>query len=135
MAKQEQKDTPWGNLLTTLLVVAGMMAAGGFAFKQWQDNRPRALVVTVQLDNQCDLIDDAFILVSTDGSSAEFVKGMATLSTMSDARVSLKSSPKYPYFGFQSPPVKVKPELTLAAQCSSTDSKIEALREQFQRKK
>jgi len=135
MAKPAPEDSQWRSLLVTLLVFMSMSAAGVFAFIQWQDARPKPLKVSVQLDNRCALIDDAFVVVSSDGSTAEFVKGVAKLSTTSDQRVSLKSSPKYPGFAFESPPVKVQPQMTLAAECSSTDSKLESLRDQFQPKK
>jgi len=135
MAKPADPDSPWRSLLGSLLVLIALSAAGGLAFKLWLDNRPRPLTVSVQLDNQCALVEDAFVVVSTDGSTAEFVKGVARLSTMSDQRVSLRSHPKYPAFVFESPPVKVKAQMTLAAECSSTESKIESLREQFQPKK
>jgi hypothetical protein len=133
--KKTQDDVQWKNLLVGLLGFMVLAVAMGFALLQWRDNSPKPMRVSIQLNNQCGLIDDAFIVASTDGASAEFIKGVATLSTMNNQRVFLKSSPKYPAFGFESPPVKVQSSMTLDAQCSSTDRTIEAMREQFQRKK
>jgi hypothetical protein len=133
--RKTQSDTNWNAVLVGLLGFAALTVALFFAFLQWRDNRPQLIQVSIQLNNQCGLIDNAFVVVSTDGAVAEFVKGVATMSTRSDQRVFLKSSPKYPAFAFESPPVRVKPSMILDAQCSSVDRTIDAMREQFERKK
>jgi hypothetical protein len=49
--------------------------------------------------------------------------------------VFLKSNPKYPGFGFETPPVKVQTDMTLTAQCSNVERTIDAMREQFKTNK
>lgn len=129
------RDLDWKNSLALGAGGLVLLVALVFAFLQWRDNSPQPLRATIKLQNQCGLIDDAFVVVSTDGASAEFVNGVAVLQTRSDQRVYLKASSRYPAFGFESPPVRVKERMTLAAQCSSTDRTIEAMREQFEKKK
>lgn len=133
--KKRNEDIAWKNLLLSTLAALLLFVALGFAFVQWQENSPQPLRASIQLNNQCGLIEDAFIVVSTDGASAGFVKGVAVIDTRSDQRVYLKANPKYPAFGFESPPVRVKPSMTLAAQCSASDRTMDAMREQFERKK
>lgn len=134
--KFEMKDeTNWNLILMALLAFLVLAVALGFAYKQWSDNTPQPIVAMVRLNNQCGVIDDAFIAVSTDGTRAEFAKGVAMLRTMTNERVFLKSSPQYPAFGFETPPVKVETTMTLTAQCSNVDRTIDAMREQFKTNK
>jgi hypothetical protein len=129
-----EAETNWNLILTSLLVVLVLAVAMGFAYRQWVNSAPKPIQSTIRLNNQCGLIDEAFVATSTDGRRAEFSNGVAVLRTMSNERVFLSSSPKYPAFGFESPPTAVKENMTLTAQCSSVDRTIDALREQFQKK-
>lgn len=129
-----EEGANWNLILTSLLVFMALAVAMGLAYRQWLDNAPKPIQSTIRLNNQCGLIDDAFVATSTDGRRAEFSNGVAILRTMTNERVFLSSSPKYPAFGFESPPVQVKENMTLTAQCSSVDRTIDALREQFQKK-
>jgi hypothetical protein len=130
--KIEMRDeTNWNLILVALLVLIVLAVALGFAFQQWRDATPKPMVSMIRLNNQCGLIDDAFMAASTDGQRVEFANGLAVLRTMSNERVFLKSNPLYPAFGFESPPVKVQSSMTLTAQCSNVDRTIDALREQF----
>ena len=117
-----------------LVAFVVLAVAMGFAFKQWSDNVPKPITSVIRLNNQCGLVDEAFMAASTDGRRVEFANGVAVLQTMTNERVFLKSNPKYPAFGFESPPVKVKESMTLTAQCSNVDRTIDAMREQFQKK-
>ena len=129
------EEINWNLILLSLLSLIILAVAMGFAFKQWSDNVPQPIVSTIRLNNQCGLIDEAFLAVSTDGGRAEFANGVAILRTMSNERVFIKSNPQYPAFGFESPPVKVQSSMTLTAQCSNVDRTIDAMREQFQKNK
>jgi hypothetical protein len=129
-----EDETNWNLILMTLLALVLLAVAMGFAFKQWSDNVPRPITSIIRLNNQCGLLDEAFLAASTDGRRVEFANGVAVLQTMTNERVFLKSNPKYPAFGFESPPVTVKENMTLTAQCSNVDRTIDAMREQFQKK-
>jgi hypothetical protein len=129
-----EDETNWNLILTALLALVVLAVAMGFAFKQWSDNVPKPITSVIRLNNQCGLVDEAFMAASTDGRRVEFANGVAVLQTMTNERVFLKSNPKYPAFGFESPPVKVKESMTLTAQCSNVDRTIDAMREQFQKK-
>lgn len=129
-----QDETNWNLILTSLLLLLALAVAMGFAYRQWLNSAPKPIQSTIRLNNQCGMIDQAFVAMSTDGRRAEFSNGVAILRTMTNERVFLSSSPKYPAFGFESPPTAVKENMTLTAQCSSVDRTIDALREQFQKK-
>lgn len=129
-----QDETNWNLILTSLLLVLALAVAMGFAYRQWLNSAPKPIQSTIRLNNQCGMIDQAFVAMSTDGRRAEFSNGVAILRTMTNERVFLSSSPQYPAFGFESPPTAVKENMTLTAQCSSVDRTIDALREQFQKK-
>ena len=131
---QAEAETNWNLILTSLLVLMGLAVAMGFAYRQWVNSAPKPIQSTIRLNNQCGLIDEAFVATSTDGRRAEFSNGVAVLRTMSNERVFLSSSPQFPAFGFESPPTAVKENMTLTAQCSSVERTIDALREQFQKK-
>lgn len=130
-----EDETNWNLILMALLAFVVLAVAMGFAFKQWSDNTPKPITSVIRLNNQCGLVDEAFMAASTDGRRVEFANGVAVLQTMTNERVFLKSNPKYPAFGFESPPVKVKESMTLTAQCSNVDRTIDAMREQFQKNK
>ncbi len=130
-----EEETNWNLILVSLLGLIVLAVAMGFAFMQWSDKTPKPITSVIRLNNQCGLIDDAFLATSTDGRQVEFANGVAVLKTMSDERVFLKNNPKYPGFGFETPPVKVQEDMTLTAQCSNVDRTIDAMREQFQRNK
>lgn len=131
---KKQDNTDWNLALKSLLLLLALAVAMGFAYRQWLNSAPKPIQSTIRLNNQCGMIDQAFVAMSTDGRRAEFSNGVAILRTMTNERVFLSSSPKYPAFGFESPPTAVKENMTLTAQCSSVDRTIDALREQFQKK-
>lgn len=131
---KKQDNTDWSLALKSLLLLLALAVAMGFAYRQWLNSAPKPIQSTIRLNNQCGMIDQAFVAMSTDGRRAEFSNGVAILRTMTNERVFLSSSPKYPAFGFESPPTAVKENMTLTAQCSSVDRTIDALREQFQKK-
>lgn len=131
---KKQDNTDWNLALKSLLLLLALAVAMGFAYRQWLNSAPKPIQITIRLNNQCGMIDQAFVAMSTDGRRAEFSNGVAILRTMTNERVFLSSSPKYPAFGFESPPTAVKENMTLTAQCSSVDRTIDALREQFQKK-
>lgn len=131
---KKQDNTDWSLALKSLLLLLALAVAMGFAYRQWLNSAPKPIQSTIRLNNQCGMIDQAFVAMSTDGRRAEFSNGVAILRTMTNERVFLSSSPKYPAFGFESPPTAVKENMTLTAQCSSIDRTIDALREQFQKK-
>ena len=91
--------------------------------------------VEVTLDNRCELIDDAFMVVTEpDGARATFERGLAALQTRSGSRVYLKANDKYPGFEFESPRKVAQPKMVLTAECGTgerIERTIDAMREEI----
>ena len=91
--------------------------------------------VEVLLDNQCELIEGAFMAVSEpDGQKASFDRGRAVLHTYSDAKISVRANDRYPAFRFESPKVQAAPSVTITTRCDDgerIDRTLDAMRGQF----
>jgi hypothetical protein len=95
----------------------------GVAGCQRADPLPQPVEARIKLDNRCELVDDAFmIVVEPSGQRAHFRNGVAWLKTASDQRVKLAASSEFPgmhYDGGQGVPVKR--EMVLVAECNAPD--------------
>lgn len=124
-------------LLSVLAVVA---AVGGLfiAFYWLQPAAPTPLRVTVELVNQCELIDDAFMAVSEpDGQRAYFANRIAILETRSDAYVAVRASDRYPGVAYESSRVRAASDLRFTVNCGLSERverTLDALRDRFQSK-
>ncbi len=137
--KSSNTEVKW-TLLKVMAAVAALGVAVWYAASVWSQASagPQPMTVQVALDNQCGLVDDAFVAVAEpDGTTAAFDKGVAVLRTRSDAKIMVRASAKYPDFGFESPWVKAAPQVRITTQCKSSgriDRTLGSMREQFQPK-
>ena len=122
-----------------MAAVAALGVAAWYGAQWWRQASagPQPMTVQVTLDNQCGLVDDAFMAVAEPGGSASFDKGVALLRTQSNAKIMVRSSAKYPDFGFESPWVKAAPQVRITTQCKNSgriDRTLGSMREQFRSK-
>ena len=129
-----------GNPTYSLLQVMGALSAAGVLawailhYALAPEPAPTPMAVEVRLNNQCEIIDDAFMATATDGAKAPFQNGVAILETRSDAQVWIRNSYKYPKFGFETLKVQAQPVLTIATKCQPSnhlDTTMDAMRQQF----
>jgi hypothetical protein len=132
---------PEDRALRFLLSVLGVVAAVGglfIAFYWLQPAAPTPLRVTVELDNQCELVDDAFMAVSEpDGQRAYFANRVAILETRSDAYVAVRASDRYPGVAYESSRVSAASNLRFTVNCGLSERverTLDALRDRFQSK-
>lgn len=120
-------------------LAASIAAAGGVGIAWWivsaQSERDTPLRVQVTLVNRCELIDDAFMVISEpDGARATFDRGVAFLEIRQSSRVYLTANDKYPGFHFESPRKDAAPSVVLVAECGANDRvdrTLDAMRGQF----
>jgi hypothetical protein len=129
-----------GNPKYSLLQVMGSLAGAGVAawailhYALAPEVPPRPMVVEVRLNNQCGLVENAFMAAATDGATASFQKGVAVLTTRSTAKVWVRNSEQFPKFGFETDKVKAEPVVNITAKCAaatSIDTTLDAMRGQF----
>jgi len=129
-----------GNPTYSLLQVMGALSAAGVLawailhYALAPEPAPTPMAVEVRLNNQCEIIDDAFMAAASNGAKAPFQNGVAMLETRSDAQVWISNSDKYPQFGFETLKVKAQPMLTIATTCQPNnhlDTTMDAMRQQF----
>ena len=92
--------------------------------------------VTIKLLNKCeDLVDDAFMVVSTtEKKSAYFIDGIAKMILEENSKIRLEASLKYPGFAYDGIPKRISKEVTLVAECTTSDRLegiFDSMREQF----
>jgi len=127
--------------LRIAIAALALVAVGAIVFTVAQKRQPIASMpmrATVQLDNRCELIDDAFMAVSEpDGSRAYFQYGLALLDTHSDAFVTIRASDRYPGVVFETKRMRAAEHLLFTVDCGLSDRlerTLEGLREQFRSK-
>ena len=87
-------------------------------FNKSLDN-PKYLDVTIRLQNECSIIDDAFIAeVTTHRRTGKFYNGVATMRLPNTAKVKLSVNPAFPNFVYEGVPVTITPDMVLVADCS-----------------
>lgn len=96
---------------------------------------PQDIMVSVTLDNRCEMEDDVFIVIVPElGRSARFHGNMAHMTLPDNVTVKLAISPLYPDFAYDDLAKPVKEKVTLIAECSQPprlDSIFGAMKEQF----
>jgi len=80
---------------------------------------PKYLDVTIRLQNECSIIDDAFIAEAPEQrQTRKFHNGVAKMRLPEAAKVKLSVSPLFPDFVYDGVPETVTPEMLLIADCS-----------------
>lgn len=126
-------------LQQALYVVAGLVLAGAgvAAYWVWKDaTEPEIIEAVVYLDNQCQIMDDAFMVVALPGgATSHFNNGQATIRVSVNGRLYVKSSPRFPSFQYETHKHKVlQPYTVIAATCGDHIGRtLDAMREQFRR--
>ena len=81
--------------------------------------RSKYMDVTIRLQNECSIIDDAFIVeVLEHGRSSKFYNDVALMRLPETAKVKLSISPAFPDFVYDGSPETVAANMTLVADCS-----------------
>lgn len=118
-----------------------LFGACGFALATsgcFDTSAPTSMTVSVRLDNQCEVFDDAFMAVSEpDNKQAFFRQGVAVLETRSDAQIMVRASSRYPDMQFVSPKYKAAPTLTITVNCGMGDRlerTLDSIRDQFRQR-
>ena len=79
------------------------------------------LDVTIRLQNECSIIDDAFIAeVTTQRRTSKFYNGVAIMRLPETAKVKLSVSREFPDFVYDGVPKTVAPDIVLVADCSAS---------------
>ena len=135
MTKSSKRKQPFVSLLQTMTVLAVLGVAAWFVLHTFFTEKAVVpMRVAVTLDNECGLVESAFMAVTDDGASALFDRGVAQLETRSGARVWVINSDKFEDFIFESDRVMAAPELTIAANCSPSGTAattLDAFNKQF----
>lgn len=80
---------------------------------------PKHLNVSIRLQNECTVIDSAFIAEALEqGRTSKFYNGVAMMRLPETAKVKLSVSPAFPDFVYDGVPKPVSPEMVLVADCS-----------------
>lgn len=121
-----------------LLGIVLLAAALAWFFKQYQDAREKPLKVQVMLDNRCQVIDRAFVVVSLPkGNQAGFDEnGMAVINSTTRSRVVIRSSNQFPAFKYESGAKAAAERMVMVADCGNgerVERTLDAMREQFKK--
>lgn len=129
-----QRDyTPW--------IFGGAVLIGALVWLyNWGVPNPRGdkpMVATLRLDNQCGLVEDAYIITTYPGNeTATFSNGIARITTTTNSYIEVKASPKYPAFSLDAPRVKVEENMVVPVRCqpeSRAKRTLETFNEQFKK--
>lgn len=108
-------------LTATAATVGSMLLIYYLLFPRFDKNldAPKYLDVTIHLQNECSVIDDAFIAeVTTQRRTSKFYDGVAMMRLPDTAKVKLSVSPAFPDFEYDGIPERVVPDMVLVADCS-----------------
>jgi len=123
------------SLLQTMGTLAALGIAAWFLLQYVLiDAEPTPMTVRVTLDNQCGIVEGAFMAVSDDGARAAFDGGVAVLATNSKARIAVKNSTKFSEFSYETETVPAAPQVTITAQClpaGTAEKSLKLFNEQF----
>jgi len=96
---------------------------------------PKYLDITIRLQNECSIINDAFIAEAPEQRrTSKFHNGVAKMRLPETAKVKLSVNPIFPDFVYDGVPETVTPEMVLVADCSVSPrlkSIFGAMREKF----
>ena len=125
-------------LIYTLIIVLILLLY--FFYKKYKSNLTysnQLIPVKVTLNNKCELIDDAFMVISKEtNKSAFFFEKKAYLQLPRVDKITLAASSKYPGFHLTENWVNVETEITLTSDCSEKTKQemiIDSMREQFKK--
>ena len=125
-------------LIYSLIIIAILSIY--FFYKKYKSNfsyNNQLIPVKISLINKCELIDDAFMVISKEtNKSAFFFENKAYLQLPRIDKVSLAASSKYPGFHLTENWVNVENEITLTSDCSANTKQeiiIDSMREQFKK--
>ena len=113
-------------------VVITFVTFAGWFILQHQKYENEVIKVNVTLQNNCELIDSAF-MVSTypDGKKAYFENKKAVMYLKRSSKIYLQANDKYEGFHYSSVPVKVKSNLILEANCTE-EGRLEDIFKSFE---
>ncbi len=135
-AKSGNNSRRWHRVIVACIGLGSLLFWLGFSRFAAPPITP--VTATVRIDNRCELVDDAFMVVSgPDNQRAFFNNGVAVLQTRSDARIKIRASGQYPGFHFESSEHKVASDLTIVVQCgvgTRTEQTLESMRQQFRQR-
>lgn len=96
---------------------------------------PQDIMVSVKLDNRCEMEDDVFIVIVPElGRTARFHGSIAHMTLPDNVTVKLAISPLYPDFSYDDLAKPVREKVTLIAECRQPprlDSIFSAMKKQF----
>ena len=104
--------------LMMLLILLFLLTIGIFYFKH-QKYQNQIIKVDIFLQNNCELIDAAFMVSSyPEGNTSYFENKKAIMYLKRSSKVQLQASNKYEGFHYSSVPVNVENNLVLEANCT-----------------
>ena len=114
-------------------VVIAFVSFVGWFILQHQKHENEVIKVNVTLQNNCELIDSAF-MVSTypNGKKANFENKKAVMYLKRSSKIHLQANDKYEGFHYSSVPVKVKSNLILEANCTE-EGRLEDIFKSFEK--
>ena len=99
------------------------------------DFKPKVIDAKITLINNCELYDDAFMVVTEPSRiSAQFIDRVAKMKIYKNEMVRLEANIKYPDFVYDGVPKNAKSEIELIANCDVSDRLegiFDSMREQF----
>ena len=110
-----------------LTLIAGAATIGAFLsiyhllIPRFSENldTDKYLDVTIRLQNECSIMDDAFIAeVTTQRRTSRFYNGVAMMRLPETAKVKLSVNPVFPDFKYDGIPESVASDMVLVADCS-----------------
>ena len=118
-----------------LLIIVGVVGYSVKRFIELEQYNNQIIKVKIILKNNCELIDDAFMVVSyPEEKIAKFSDGRAEMFLPRKSKVQLAANNKYEGFHYSSLPVKVSKSVKLEANCTESDrldNIFDSLRNQF----
>ncbi len=122
------------NISLILIIIAAVTTLVFYVIKVEQ-YKNELIKVVINLKNNCELIDDAFMVISTPGKKiGKFINGKVEMLLPRSSKVQLAANNKYAGFHFSSIPTEVSNSMILEANCTNSDrldNIFDSLREQF----
>ncbi len=127
------------NIKNTLLLAFSFLAIFllvRYVLKTEEYNN-QVIKVQIILKNNCELVDDAFMVISSPSNKVgKFADGKTEMFLKRSSKVQLAANNKYDGFHYSSIPVKVEKRIILEANCDNSDrldNIFDSLRNQFKK--
>ena len=127
------------NIKNTLLLAFSFLAIFllvRYVLKTEEYNN-QVIKVQIILKNNCELVDDAFMVISSPSNKVgKFADGKTEMFLKRSSKVQLAANNKYDGFHYSSIPVKVEKSIILEANCDNSDrldNIFDSLRNQFKK--